>query len=561
MSYSYGTLIPDGGEVQQVARAADFFHAYPRIKLGPGSGAPLNEFSLQNTSYLTNVKFLALPYLLTAVILVLIAVFWNVWRYFRRGLSPGADDTKDSDPGKRDGTAKAYLLFSAFLHVCVLLLIGMASGANVTVHSAIRSSHLSIHKLRDTVEVQLYNPSRYLADWATRVNKVPANQHQDIQRAQHLFYISSSTLDTIQEKSGKILADLLALDEYLMSTSAGMFYGISGILLVFVAGGFMMYFTDVAPPRAHKTRMAMIVLFAVPLGLSWGLVAFSTVVGAAAGDFCYALREYHTVVAGQGATLASGSNVPHSDNNMFIAYDLQCPTHTTISGQILALKKFFNQTLDRGLFVHGIARLDKHNDFQQWSKTLRVAEIRVVNYEKCEAHMNFGAELAAYICGDHNKSAVSAMALLWLASVGLSMLFGVLVLISSLGQPPSEYATGYEMLQLYGAPKLIRAFGDIGNTLTRQATFHRIATSIDRNSMDGPGRGTLHVSKSVADAFTDCAIQVEDDYLVRISSRRKSSVSKPPPSTKPPVDDRSDKQGSNGSIKSSSGLFRFRRKQ
>eukprot|EP00171_Calliarthron_tuberculosum_P006172 IDg6172t1 len=173
----------------------------------------------------------------------------------------------------------------------------------------------------------------------------------------------------------------------------------------------------------------------------------------------------------------------------------------------------------------------------------------------------FGAELASHICGDHNKSAVSAMALLWLSSFGLSMLFGVLVLISSLGQPPSEHATGYEMLQLFGAPKLIRAFGDIGNTLTRQATFHRIATSIDRNSIDDHEQGTLHVTKSVADAFLDCAIQVEDDYLVRISSRRKSSVVRTLPSTKPPGDNGSDKQGSNGSIKSSSGLFRFRRKQ
>eukprot|EP00171_Calliarthron_tuberculosum_P019910 IDg19910t1 len=220
MSYGNEALFADASEVLPLARAADFFHAYPRIKLGPS--VPLNEFSLVNTSYLTNIKFLALPYLLTAVILVLVAVFFNVWRYFRRGLSPGADDTKDSDPGKRDGTAKAYLLFSAFLHICVLLLIAMASGANVTVHSAVRSAHLSIIKLRDDVEVNIFNPSQFFREWGERVREAREGSSVQVISAKNIFFVTANHLDVAQEKSRNILDNLDVLDSYLTSTSTGM---------------------------------------------------------------------------------------------------------------------------------------------------------------------------------------------------------------------------------------------------------------------------------------------------------------------------------------------------
>lgn len=557
------SFVPDAQEVQQVSRAADFFHGYPRIRL-QSNGISLNEFSLSDT-YLTNVKFLALPYLLTAVFLVLAAVFFNVFRYFRRGLSPGADDTKDSDPGNRDATAKAYLLFSAFLQVCVLLLIGVASVANASVHNAVYSAHLAIEKIRSTINVQLLTSASFLVHWSKIVNGIDLKLEQDMKIAFDVFAVSGNAFDIVEKGSKNSYTNLQALDNHLIYTSKDMYYGITAILLVFVAGGFLMYFTDVSPPRAHKTRIVMIVLFAVPLGLSWGLVAFSTVVGAAAGDFCYSLRHYHSVVAGQGAILASGSNVEVNEINQFIEYDLQCPTHTSYREEFKEMKTFFNRTRDIQFSI-GMSKMDNNSiTHEVWLKAMRWAIVKMETIENCEAHMLFGAELAMAMCSDSNKSAVSAMAMLWLASVGLSMLFGVIVLISSLGQPPSEYATGYEMLQLFGAPKLIRAFGDIGNTLTRQATFHRIATSIDHESTDAE-HATLHVTKSVADAFTDCAIRVEDDYLVRISSKpmvaRKSSAARPP-STKPPAGGQNgrndDVDGSNNGSSKSSGLFRFKR--
>ncbi len=450
---------------------------------------------------------------------------FNLYRYFRKGISPGADDTKDSDPGQRDGTAKAYLLFSAFLHVCILLLIGMAFGANVTVREAVESSHDAIDTLRDKVKIELLVPATFLAQWAENVRKTPSQSRRGENRlAFDLLSIHGGAFHSTKKASDKIVQSLDALNNYMSSISKQMFYGITTILILFIIGSFFMYFGDVAPPRAHKTRMAMIILFALPLGAAWGLLAFSTVVGVAGGDFCYSLREFHEIVAGQKTNLGTGSTPPLPPYNMFLFFDLQCPTHTSFQKEFKQVNFFFDNAAAKPTFAFGMVQFDpnKNHTHETWTEAMIWAEKRFSAFGSCVDQTEFGGNLAYHMCGDHNASAVSAMALMWLASAGLSMLFGVLVFIFSLGQPPSEFATGYEMLQLFGAPKLIRAFGDVGNALTRQATFHRMASSIDRNSMDGREQAKLHVTKSVAEAFTDCAIQVEDKYLVHIQSSRKS---------------------------------------
>ncbi len=507
----------------QIARAADFFHIYPRIQFG---NTDLKLFSLQS-DYLTAIKFQALPYLLVGVVLVLAAVVFNTYRYFRRGLSPGADDTKDSEPGKRDSTAKAYVLFSAFLHVCILLLIGIAGSANSTVRQSVDIAHLSFESLRHEIDVNLVKPTTFYAYWASKIEKVPEKERREKPKltAYSLLTVNLKAFLRTQKASEAAYQDLKDMDDYLKSTSDGMYYGITAILLVFIAGCFLMYFSDVAPPRAHKVRMLMIVFFAVPLGASWGLVGFSTVVGQAAGDFCYALKEYHDSVAWTASALPIQRQFFVSPDNMFVKSDLQCPTATKSSNDIKGLTRFYELSKSEE-FLAGISLFDRSKDSKQrWRDTVKWSLEGMRNYQKCTAHMQFGGTLSYNICGDHNHSAVSAMALLWLSSVGLSMLFGVLVFISSLGQPPAEFATAYEMLQMFGAPKLIRAFGDYadpGGLIYSSAVERESMQSRDTN------HGTLHVTKSVAEAFTDCAIQVEDDYMVRISTNplsRKRSTS------------------------------------
>ena len=517
-------FVQRGTESIRIARAADFFHIYPRIQFG---NTELKLFSLQS-DYLTAIKFQALPYLLVGVVLVLAAVVFNTYRYFRRGLSPGADDTKDSEPGKRDTTAKAYVLFSAFLHVCILLLIGIAASANTTVRQSVDIASLSIASLRNEIDVNLVKPASFYGHWATMVQNVKEDRRKNEpeRTAYALLTVNLKAFLKTQKASEATYQDLVEMDEYLNSTSIGMYYGITAILLVFIAGCFLMYFSDVAPPRAHKVRMLMIVFFAVPLGASWGLVGFSTVVGQAAGDFCYALKEYQHSVAWTASVLPTSSQFPVTPENMFIKSDLQCPTSTKISNDIKKLHQFYNLSKSN-VFLNGIAKFDiRKGSRDEWKNTLLWSLDSMRRYRKCTAHMKFGGTLSYNICGDHNHSAVSAMALLWLSSVGLSMLFGVLVFISSLGQPPAEFATAYEMLHLFGAPKLMRAFGDYadpgGFIYTSALERRESLQSRDTN------HGTLHVTKSVAEAFTDCAIQVEDDYMVRVSTNpltRKRSTS------------------------------------
>lgn len=511
-----------------LARAADFFYTYPRITNTYANGKT-NVFSLHG-EYKRGVALLALPYVLTGIVLVLVAIMFNLYRYFRKGISPGADDTKDSDPGQRDRVAKGYLLFTAFLHVCILLLIGMAFGANVTIREAVESGAHAILTLKEKVDLEMLVPSTFLASFSAIVIKqgppmstMIGKKERDM--AFNLMSINGDTFTKSKDASRKVVDSLDALNEYLKSISEGMFSGITSILLLFIIGSFLMFFGDVAPPRAHRTRVCMIILFALPLLAAWGLLAFSTVFGVAAGDFCYSLQTFHSVVTTQRDNLQLGTTGQQPDFNFFLEANLQCPTHSKFRNSFRDLNSFFDSAATSGLFNFGMTYYNDTYNKDDWTKAMKWAEEELSLYGECNENARFGGMLAYHMCGDHNASTVSAMALMWLASAGLSMLFGVLVFISSFGHPPAEYATAYEMLLLYGAPKLIRAFGDVGNALSRQATFARMA-SIDSVSVHGDNEaGKLQVTKSVAEAFTDCAIPVEDDYLVRIQSTMSRSKS------------------------------------
>lgn len=521
----------DGRETKPLSRASDFFRAYKRIKFGT---TDLREFSMHK-DYMTGISFQALPYLLLGVLLVLAAVVWNTYRYFRRGLSPGADDTKDSDPDKRDMTAKTYILFSSFLHVSIFLLIAVTANSNAVVRAAVDNAHWSIGSLISDLQNNVVEPAKLLAARTEKVSKIFKDLGlvaDDSPRSTAYTMLSThenSFLET-QASTEDIIERLRKLDKYLNDLSIGMYYGISVILLVFVLGCFLMYFSDVAPPRAHKVRMLMIVFFAVPLGASWSLVGVSTIVGQAAGDFCHSIHHFHYVVAIQGTSNNQGpQKIPR--DNIFFRYHLQCPKQTKFGKDLNFFHRFYRMAENSEKFHKGMAIFDNSTKPEAWAELAQWGNKYMEEYKSCKSHMSFAGTVAYNICGDQEESAVSAMALLWLSSVGLSMLFGVLVFISSLGQPPSEYATGYEMLHLYGAPKLIRAFGgdDDSANFRRLSTYHDLEGGKHKSDVIR----TLHVTKSVAEAFTDCAIEVEDDYLVKIASnpnvgkspRKRSSMS------------------------------------
>jgi len=399
----------DGRETKPLSRASDFFRAYKRIKFGT---TDLREFSMH---------------------------VWNTYRYFRRGLSPGADDTKDSDPDKRDMTAKTYILFSSFLHVSIFLLIAVTANSNAVVRAAVDNAHWSIGSLISDLQNNVVEPAKLLAARTEKVSKIFKDLGlvaDDSPRSTAYTMLSThenSFLET-QASTEDIIERLRKLDKYLNDLSIGMYYGISVILLVFVLGCFLMYFSDVAPPRAHKVRMLMIVFFAVPLGASWSLVGVSTIVGQAAGDFCHSIHHFHYVVAIQGTSNNQGpQKIPR--DNIFFRYHLQCPKQTKFGKDLNFFHRFYRMAENSEKFHKGMAIFD------------------------------------------------NSTKPLWLSSVGLSMLFGVLVFISSLGQPPSEYATGYEMLHLYGAPKLIRAFGgdDDSANFRRLSTYHDLEGGNNRS--------------------------------------------------------------------------------
>lgn len=502
----------DYREIRVLSRGADFFHGYPRLGPSTIDGVASNVFAV-TAAYRRSLVYLGLPYLATAFVLVAIAITFNLYRYCRRGISPGADDTKDSNPSYRDCTAKAYLFFSAFLYISIFLLIGAAFGANNTMRHAAQSSKHALHTLSADLSREVIAPSIILTGLLDTIrHKLRSNPsllqvHQStLVPAVQLINDNAGAFRAVRKGLVTIRSELANIDSYIQWVSLTVHGAITATLLCFIVGNFLVYFCDVSPPRAHRTRVAMIILFALPLAASWALVALCTSIGAATGDFCYSLRDYHRLISYQSGS-AGPPSTPINGANIFIKFDLGCPAHSTIGTQLGQVNQFFIKAANQSTFWHAMELLDGRHNHSEWAKGMRWSEDRFKDFSKCQEQLRFGGLLSYHMCDTHNSSAAAAITLMWLSAVGLSLLFGVLLFMSSLGQPPAEFATGQEMLYLYGAPKLISMFGDSKGALSRHSTFHRIASQrMSQGSADGPiGPGIWFKNNSAAHrpAITD----------------------------------------------------------
>lgn len=188
------------------------------------------------------------------------------------------------------------------------------------------------------------------------------------------------------------------------------------------------------------------------------------------GDFCQSVSEYHRFIhsTSQGQ---STSSVP---SNIFLQYGLECPGEAILN-EIRELQVFVGSTNGSEDFNKGIKATLGEEVAQKWPSAMEWIDKRLSEYndDRCQMLLELAGQISFNICGDYGLSGVSTVGQLWLASCGLTLLFMVVVALLTFGHPPSEFCSGRELLYIYGAPKLISAFGDVPGVLKKQDTFYK----------------------------------------------------------------------------------------
>lgn len=460
---------------RQLSAAASFFHAYPRLFGGD------SEFSTSD-AYRIGIYRLGIPYLATGLVLVLAALITNFYFLARRGVIPGADDTHESDPNERDCTGRAFLLFSCFLNLAIIFCVSLAFASCFTMRSAAENASQVLDAAKSNISTHVEGPGYTLQGLAVQAEKVNLDGMDESQRG---FVINVVQLlegrkpyfDNLVSRSIDWFGRIDTIDREIkhMSTSYVMFT--VAVLLSCIIGLLLTFVCDSTTPDSRRIKIIAFSLLLIPLAATWAHTAISTWIAVASADFCQSVDDYHQAVLFG----SSGSAFEISQSNIFIQYKLQCPAQTDVAQDLSKVNLFlgtaspdiFDQ--DGRDFSFGFQAItNKEISLEQWEDGRKWMQDKVLEYQDCGTQVKMAAMLSYYVCGDHGRSGISAVAQLWLCSFGLSLLFTAIVAILSFGHPPSEFCSGKELLYVYGAPQLISAFGDIRSVLTRHTTFRNM---------------------------------------------------------------------------------------
>lgn len=223
-------------------------------------------------------------------------------------------------------------------------------------------------------------------------------------------------------------------------------------------------------------------------------------------------------------TQAGEEALEMSKSNIFAEFKLQCPGRTDYIRDLKEFNLFFGDTAGYEFFNEGFKALIKDEiSGEAWANTSKWAQDRIIDYGNCDTQVALAGRLSHYICGDHGLSAVSVIGQLWLCSFGLALLFTVVVGLLTWGHPPSEFIAGRELMYMYGAPKLISAFGDIESALFRHATFRRLEAEMDVGKNLSPTSSDLDVMQDIAQDYR--LMEDDDSSTLERKPRRNVYVS------------------------------------
>lgn len=261
-----------------IAVAADFFHAYPRLSSIPKTFAT-------DVAYRASIYKLAIPYAATGLVLFLAALIANFYFFFKRGVVPGADDTHESDPNSRDCTARAFLLFSWFLNLAIFICIGIAFGNAFSMRQAANNAHVALDAAKNRIIEQLQAPAVFLEDLAEKAEKGSAALEGT--ESNVLFFIRNhaSSFQRVVNATEGILDSATLIDDQFKHLSLRYFLLTMSVLVASIIGLLCSFILDASIPTSKSVRIVTFALLLLPMIATWTHTAFSTSIAAASGKF------------------------------------------------------------------------------------------------------------------------------------------------------------------------------------------------------------------------------------------------------------------------------------
>lgn len=224
----------------------------------------------------------------TGIILTLFALIANFYFYTRRGVVPGVDDTQESDPHRRDKVGRAFLIFSCFLNLGIILCIGIAFASAFTMRQAANGAHDVLGAAHVNVTLQVASPARMIQDLADRVTSVDISaveedNRQRLQGVQQIFERRRALIGSLVRGSDELFGRLAAIDNQVRYLSDRFFWFTFAVLVCVVFGLILSFVCDVTTPDSKKVRLATFSLLLLPLAATWAHIAVSTWVAVASG--------------------------------------------------------------------------------------------------------------------------------------------------------------------------------------------------------------------------------------------------------------------------------------
>lgn len=462
----------------RLSPAADFFHAYPRL------GSNLTQFAISD-EYRTSIYHLGIPYLVTGGVLFVIALITNLYFFARRGVVPGPDDSRESNPDDRNAVGRSFLLFSCFINLAVILCLATGFESAFTMRGAVNAAHDVIRAAHMNVSEHLELPLDLLNRLAGEVAvsdppSVPPDLNKLAKNVKLMFATRTPTFSNLLNNTMLTFGRLDAIEAELQHLSDRFFWFTLGVFIFCIGGLLCSFVCDATSPESKFARITAFSLLLLPMAAAWAHTAISTWIAVASGDFCRSANDYHHAVLSQ----ANEDVVPHllTRSNIFSEFDLQCPTQGSAAKDFKYLNDFLgssDSTYGLEGFSTGLNALLKEDiSPSTWESARFWMQDRWQFFGYCDTQVLLAGRLTFHICGDHGLSAMSAVVQLWICSCGLTLLFSAVVVLLTVGHPPSEFCSGRELMYLYGAPKLISAFGDVSSVLSRHSAYWKLEAGL-----------------------------------------------------------------------------------
>lgn len=280
------SVFTDYQRTHTLPKIADFFLAFPRI-----AGAP-KEFT-SDVKILDYLR-LAIPYAATAVFVLLLALIANFYFFFKVGVVPGADDSKESDPNKRDATGRAFLVFSFFLHLGIFLCVAHSLSSAFKMNQAAQNSHVTLKGFRSFTE----DATLRTIDTLLKAGKTPLpeiNDDDSILRKEirDMLERHSPQLETLKDLIKEMPSSMSELDDKLRYFSVHYFQFTIIILLLCCIGCLVIVLADTTTPNARKARIIAFAFLLLPLIATWTHTAISS--SAAVASSMYNCTSFHKI--------------------------------------------------------------------------------------------------------------------------------------------------------------------------------------------------------------------------------------------------------------------------